>query len=256
MNLANKAEVAENIIHQFQNAEYIGISIENGRYRTIAIDGNGFFPMENVRYNDPRINFVFTINGVKYPVQIRECDQLTENIVPNAPAAPKTPTTTTPPKKTPPKSTPPTTTPPTTVTTPPSTSVPPTTAPPTTGFGPKQNPHPPVSGGPDTTVEPGVPGPSTPSTSIAPEQPTTTVKPAPGTTAPAPSSTLPPRPAPTINTTLVPNGPITAPRELMPGGEQNDQPGAPVPSREIISVVGLGTLSAREAFKARRNLRK
>lgn len=109
MDLVQYATVAESLIAQIQKAEFAGISTENGEYKTVAVDADGnFIPATNMRYNDLRLNFVFEYNGVKYPLQIRSCVQITENEVPTPPEI---------------------VTPPTTVPTPPTTA---TTVPPTT----------------------------------------------------------------------------------------------------------------------------
>lgn len=113
MELGHVATVAEGVIAQFENAEFGGISIESGTYKTVAVGADGsFIPATNNRTNDPRLNFVFEFNGNKYSVQIRSCVQITENEVPTPPVI------VTPPKEEVPE-TPPTTVPeqPTTTTT-------------------------------------------------------------------------------------------------------------------------------------------
>ncbi len=80
MPLDQKAKAAEYIVSQFEDATFDGITIESGPYNTVGIHGGKLVAMSNNRSHDPRLNFTFTFNGKTFRVQLRSCDQLTENI--------------------------------------------------------------------------------------------------------------------------------------------------------------------------------
>lgn len=220
MELNQVATVAESVIAKFQNAEFAGISIENGSYKTVAVGADGFIPATNTRFNDPRLNFVFEFNGKKFPVQIRSCVQITENDVPTPPEI-----------VTPPK--PPVEIPPTTTTTVPETTtssttsstsstttsstVPETT--PTTAKVPPTQPDGEVT----TTVTVGDTTPQEPTTSIA-EQ----------------STTEPTAPADTATSTTAPEIPV--------------EPGLDNPNMDLVAPLGgiFGTSGLLAALRKRK----